>query len=203
MLFRNWSSSRAASRADFSGGRDRSASLPLIRLRAHWASAKGTLMALTGQYQFRKTFGGKVVLQVEEEAPTVWSWFGQHRTKKRWRDATLMDLSAPALRILLNWRFKPHSLTRVDVERTSSSAERAYSAAALKSRSPCSNRCSALPCARRSAMPNTRPASLGQTGPLSHAFPANPRLDQEVELVPKAELTCRKYGSYTSARSDR
>jgi hypothetical protein len=34
-------------------------------------------------------------------------------------------------------------------------------------------------------------------------FPANPRLDQEVELVPKAELTCRKYGSYTSARSDR
>jgi hypothetical protein len=27
-------------------------------------------MALTGQYQFRKTFAGKVVLQVEEEAPT-------------------------------------------------------------------------------------------------------------------------------------
>ena len=88
-------------------------------------------MALTGQYQFRKTFVGEVVLQVEEEAPTVWSWFGQHRTKKRWRDATLMDLSAPALRILLDWRFKPHSLTRVDVERTSGSAERAYSAAAL------------------------------------------------------------------------
>jgi hypothetical protein len=91
----------------------------------------GTVMALTGQYQFRKTFAGKVVLQVEEEAPTFWSWFGKHRTKKRWRDATLMDLSAPALRILLDWRFKPHSLTRVDVERTGGSAERAYSAAAL------------------------------------------------------------------------
>ena len=52
-------------------------------------------MALTGQYQFRKTFGGKVVLQVEEEVPTFWSWFGKHRTRKRWRDATLMDLSFP------------------------------------------------------------------------------------------------------------
>jgi hypothetical protein len=90
----------------------------------HWAGAKGTEMTLTGQYQFRKTFAGKVVLQVEEEAPTFWSWFGKHRTKKRWRDATLMDLSAPALRILLDWRFKPPSLTRVDVERTSGSAAR-------------------------------------------------------------------------------
>ena len=87
-------------------------------------------MALTGQYQFRKTFGGKVVLQVEEEVPTFWSWFGKHRTRKRWRDATLMDLSAPALRILLDWRFKPHRLTRIEVERTGGSAERAYSAAA-------------------------------------------------------------------------
>src|SRR5215218_9979856 len=87
-------------------------------------------MALTGQYQFRKTFGGKVVLQVEEEVPTLFSWFGKHRTRKRWRDATLMDLSAPALRILLDWRFKPHRLTRIEVERTGGSAERAYSAAA-------------------------------------------------------------------------
>jgi hypothetical protein len=66
-------------------------------------------MALTGQYQFRKTFGGKLMLQVEEEVPTVWSWFGQRRTKKRWRDATLMDLSAPVLRVLLDWRRAPRS----------------------------------------------------------------------------------------------
>ena len=79
-------------------------------------------MALTGQYQFRKTFGGKVVLQVEEEAPTFWSWIGKHRTKKRWRDATLMDLSAPVLCVLLDWRFKPHLSTRVEVERAGGSA---------------------------------------------------------------------------------
>ena len=89
-------------------------------------------MALTGQYQFRKTFGGKVVLQVEEEVPIFWSWFGERRTKKRWRDASLMDLSAPALRMLLDWRFKPHRLARVEVERTGGSAERAYSAAVLQ-----------------------------------------------------------------------
>ena len=87
-------------------------------------------MALTGQYQFRKTFGGKVVLQVEEEVPIFWSWFGERRTKKRWRDASLMDLSAPALRMLLDWRFKPHSVNRVEV--TGASAERAYSAGDLQ-----------------------------------------------------------------------
>ena len=71
------------------------------------------MMALTGQYQFRKTFRSKIVLQVEEEVKhPFWSWFGRAETKKRWRDATLMDLSAPALRVLLDWRFKPHSLTQ-------------------------------------------------------------------------------------------
>jgi hypothetical protein len=83
------------------------------------------MMALTGQYQFRKSFGGKLILQVEEEVPTVWSWFGTPRTKKRWRDASLMDLSAPALRLLLDWRFTPH--VSMLAERA---AERVYPAAA-------------------------------------------------------------------------
>ena len=87
-------------------------------------------MALTGQYQFRKTFGGKIVLQVEEEVPTFWSWFGKRQTKKRWRDATLMDLSAPVLRMLLDWRFRSRRLTQVEVERSSGSEERASPAAA-------------------------------------------------------------------------
>jgi hypothetical protein len=64
-------------------------------------------MALTGQYQFRKTTAGKLVLEVEEEVPTVWSWFGSDGTRTRWRDANPMDLSAPALRILLDWRLTP------------------------------------------------------------------------------------------------
>jgi len=79
-------------------------------------------MALTGRYQFRKSLVGRVVLQVEEEVPTFWSWFGKRRTKKRWRDATLRDLSAPVLRVLLDWRFKPHLSTRVEVERAGGSA---------------------------------------------------------------------------------
>ena len=89
---------------------------------------RGAAMALTGQFQFRKTFGSKIVLQVEEEVPTVWSWFGRHGTKKRWRDATLMDLSAPALRMLLDWRFTRRPSTQLQVESSSGSAERALSA---------------------------------------------------------------------------
>ena len=30
------------------------------------------IMALTGKFQFRKTFWGKVVLQVEEEVKPLW-----------------------------------------------------------------------------------------------------------------------------------
>jgi hypothetical protein len=65
------------------------------------------MMALTGQYQFRKTTRGRLVLEVEEEVPTFWSWFGSDGTRKRWRNANLMDLPAPALRILLDWRLTP------------------------------------------------------------------------------------------------
>ena len=86
-------------------------------------------MALTGQYQFRKSFKGKLVLQVEEEVPIAWSYFGRHRTTKRWRDASLMDLSAPALRILLDWRFTPHRSPQLALVRTGTSTERAYFAA--------------------------------------------------------------------------
>jgi hypothetical protein len=89
---------------------------------SHSDAKKGAIVALTGQYQFRRTFAGKVVLQVEEEVPTFWLWVGQPRTKRRWRDATLMDLSAPALRILLDWRFKPSPSTQVEGERTGDSA---------------------------------------------------------------------------------
>ena len=82
-------------------------------------------MALTGEYQFRKVFGGKIVLQVEEEVPTVWSWFGKPRMKRRWRDANLMDLSVPVLRMVVDWRFRSHRLTQVGVERPSGSAKQA------------------------------------------------------------------------------
>ncbi len=63
-------------------------------------------MGLTGKYQFRKTLWGKVVLQVEEEVKPRWSKPGA--LKRRWRDATLMDLAAPEMRTLIDLRFRPH-----------------------------------------------------------------------------------------------
>ena len=79
-------------------------------------------MALTGRFDFRKTLTGKIVLRIEEEVPRSWPWSGERRTKKRWRDAALIDLSAPEMRRLIDLRFSSHAKTyRVDVERTSAS----------------------------------------------------------------------------------
>jgi hypothetical protein len=55
-------------------------------------------MALTGHFEFRKTFWGKLVLRVEEEVKPFW----QSKPKRRWRDATLMDLAAPEMRHLID-----------------------------------------------------------------------------------------------------
>ena len=49
-------------------------------------------MALTGRFNFRKTLTGKVVLQLEEDVKAWWP--SRKRTKRRWRDANLMDLAA-------------------------------------------------------------------------------------------------------------
>src|SRR5688572_15881407 len=67
-------------------------------------------MGLTGKYQFRRKFWGKVVLQVEEEVKPLWSKSGD--LKRRWRDATLMDLAAPEMRFLIDMRFKPYLYAR-------------------------------------------------------------------------------------------
>ena len=55
-------------------------------------------MGLTGKSQFRKTLSGKIVLQIEDAVKPLWSTSGA--LKRRWRDATLMDLAAPELRPL-------------------------------------------------------------------------------------------------------
>ncbi len=75
-------------------------------------------MALTGRYDFKKTFTGKVLLLVEEEVPSFWSRKGERSLKKRWRNASLMDLTSTELRILMDARLKPYLLVhRLDVER--------------------------------------------------------------------------------------
>ena len=58
-------------------------------------------MPLTGHFDFRRTLGGKIVLQVEEDAPVWWSWRGA--TRRRCRDANSMDLARPEVAALLRF----------------------------------------------------------------------------------------------------
>jgi hypothetical protein len=65
-------------------------------------------MALTGRFNLRKTFTGRIVLQVEEEVRSFWSRLtGKNKLRRRWRDAHMMDLAAPELRSLVDLRFRP------------------------------------------------------------------------------------------------
>ncbi len=49
------------------------------------------MIPLTGKFAFRKTFRGKTVLRVEEEAKPFWR---RSKSKPRWHDATLIDVAA-------------------------------------------------------------------------------------------------------------
>jgi hypothetical protein len=65
-------------------------------------------MALTGRFNLRKTFTGRIVLQVEEEVNGLWGRMtGKPKLHRRWRDATVLDLAAPELRALVDLRFRP------------------------------------------------------------------------------------------------
>jgi hypothetical protein len=70
-------------------------------------------MSLTGRFTFRRTFSGKVVLQVEEEVRPIWQFWQEGARRRRWRNATLMDLTAVQLRPLMDLRSRP----RFDWER--------------------------------------------------------------------------------------
>jgi hypothetical protein len=65
-------------------------------------------MGLTGKFKFRKTLRGKIVLQLEEEVKPFWSRSKPEALKRRWRDATLMDLADPQMRTLIDMRFRSH-----------------------------------------------------------------------------------------------
>lgn len=64
-------------------------------------------MSLTGRFDIRRTMGGKIVLQVEEEVRRLWPFSRRQPTKRRWRDATVIDLAQPELRSLMDLRYKP------------------------------------------------------------------------------------------------
>ena len=90
-------------------------------------------MGLTGKYRFRKTFWGKIVLQLEEEVKPFWSRSKPGPLKPRWRDATLMDLAAPEMRPLIDMRFKPHLWARSSLGLEAGSVPREQNEAHAKS----------------------------------------------------------------------
>lgn len=71
-------------------------------------------MALTGRFTFRRTFTGKIVLQLEEEVKAIWPMSRKGPFRKRWRNATLMDLAAPELRPLMDMRFRPNFMAQYE-----------------------------------------------------------------------------------------
>ena len=68
-------------------------------------------MALTGRFNFRRSWFGKLVLEVEEEVKPL---FGSDKkpVKHRWRRATLLDLAQPEMRALIDLRFQPQFMAR-------------------------------------------------------------------------------------------
>ena len=53
-------------------------------------------MPLTGRFDFRKTFSGKLVLILEEDVRAL-SPLRKGSTRRRWRKATVMDLAADGI----------------------------------------------------------------------------------------------------------
>ncbi len=73
-------------------------------------------MSLTGRFCFRRSLLGKVVLCVEEEKKKLWARGGEG-TRKRWRDATLMDLTHNELRKILDLRDKTGAVPEPEPKR--------------------------------------------------------------------------------------
>jgi hypothetical protein len=67
-------------------------------------------MGLTGRFNLRKTFSGRIILQVEEEKKSFWSFLAKEpKLRRRWRDATMMDLAAVELRPLMDMRDRTYN----------------------------------------------------------------------------------------------
>ena len=68
-------------------------------------------MALTGRFNFRRSWFGKLVLEVEEETKPFFA-SEKKPVKHRWRRATLIDLAQPEMRALIDLRFQPQFMAR-------------------------------------------------------------------------------------------
>jgi hypothetical protein len=59
-------------------------------------------VSLTGRFNFRKTWRGRLNLEIEEDVHSRWG--GE---KRRWRKARVADLAEPEMRALIDLRFRP------------------------------------------------------------------------------------------------
>jgi hypothetical protein len=71
----------------------------------------GGEMALTGRFNFRRSWFGKLMLEVEDEVKPLFGGEGKP-LKRRWRRATLIDLAQPEMRPLIDLRFQPQFMAR-------------------------------------------------------------------------------------------
>jgi hypothetical protein len=74
-------------------------------------------MPLTGKFSFRRSLTGKVILTVEEEVKGIWPLARKGATRRRWRDASLWDLTNPEVRVLLELRDGAKPLAEVQPAR--------------------------------------------------------------------------------------
>ena len=71
-------------------------------------------MALTGRFNFKRSWFGKLMLEVEDEVKPVF-WSEAAPLKRQWRRATLMDLAQPGIRPLIDLRFQWQFMARTPV----------------------------------------------------------------------------------------
>ena len=64
-------------------------------------------MSLTGKFAFRRTLTGKVVLKVEHDVKASWPFSRTGGSRKRWRDAKMVDLTEAAMRNLMDLGNQP------------------------------------------------------------------------------------------------
>jgi hypothetical protein len=66
-----------------------------------------TEMSLTGKFAFRRSLTGKIVLKVEEEVKRPWPLSRTAKSRTRWRDAKMADLTEAEMRTLMDLRNRP------------------------------------------------------------------------------------------------
>ena len=140
-------------------------------------------MALTGRFTFRRSFWGRIVLQVEEEKRSFWGRSKPFR--KSWRDATLMDLAAPELRALIDLRYKPQFH---DAARVSRARERPRIKAVPNESDPMAARSAGSPTGSGAggAFLNAKDVSVSSIGPTPVGNPSRIRTAPRKSAAPEA-----------------